>query len=930
MQEWTAPTGYNGMMNLQLKLKRVRKRLSQWNWDVFGDVFARVRQADVVVAVSQASYDSSPTLDARAELSRCVDEYVLRTWMEEDFWKQKAAVRWVTEGERNSHFFQGWVKQRRCKSRIHSIEDDGRVIEDDDGIRASAAGFFQRLLTSDIDQLGDPDFSCLHGIPMDMDTDGLCRTPDIDEIRSAVFGISGDSVSGPDGFTSLFFQHCWDIVSSDVVGAVVDFFAGAHMPRSFTATTIVLLPKKERSLAPFLPAMLAPNQSGFVKGRLLSDNVLLAQEMIGDLHISRDVPNVALKLDMVKAYDRVQWSFLLAVLRHMGFPDQWVDMISRCIKDCWFSVLVNGVPAGRRSGDFPFLTCLMLMTSSSLLELTRMIQSVCGYQRGSLPFTYLGVPIYRGFLKCSLFIPLRQRLSDRIHSWSHRHLSFGGRLALIRSTLATIPLHIFQVMEPPQGVLHQLKQMIARFFSSSVGEKRKMHWISWETICLPISEGGLGIRRFGDLVTAFSWKLWWRFRARDSLWARYMWAKYCRGRLYPLRVPLGPHDSRVWKRVVRVGGWAQDHIRWSLGDGQVSFWDDIWCVDVPLSSYCPASRFDHLHVDWYLSGESWYVERLHALHEHFSLSVDLIDSVIRTPVMLGERDSMRWNFTSIGEFSLTSAWDQVRYRRPERAIFGSFWHDCLTPTISTFLWCLMHDRIPVDVRLQSRRIHLASRCQCFVDPQVQHHLHLLVSAGKLLPQHWLGCYPQVPFMPVADPVPRALRSRMVSWRPPEAPWVKLNTDGSFSTDLQMAAGGGGLVRDHTGSFLVSFCAPLRAASSFDAEFQDILHGLRLAVQYSDVWIEMDAASDVSVLQSARQGSAVTRHTLTSIRLLCRGRLVRFTHIHRKGNRVADFLAGRGAQTSALTFYDDVSAPPYLLSLVRMDQLGYPNFRFRYH
>ncbi|KAH6783304.1 hypothetical protein C2S52_008263 [Perilla frutescens var. hirtella] len=113
--------------------------------------------------------------------------------------------------------------------------------------------------------------------------------------------------------------------------------------------------------------------------------------------------------------------------------------------------------------------------------------------------------------------------------------------------------------------------------------------------------------------------------------------------------------------------------------------------------------------------------------------------------------------------------------------------------------------------------------------QVQHHLHLLVSAGKLLPQHWLGCYPQVPFMPVADPVPRSLRSRMVSWRPPKAPWVKLNTDGAFSTDLQMAANGGGLVRDHTRSLLASFCAPLRAASSFDAEFQALLHGLRLAV-----------------------------------------------------------------------------------------------------
>ncbi|KAH6815355.1 hypothetical protein C2S51_020175 [Perilla frutescens var. frutescens] len=117
--------------------------------------------------------------------------------------------------------------------------------------------------------------------------------------------------------------------------------------------------------------------------------------------------------------------------------------------------------------------------------------------------------------------------------------------------------------------------------------------------------------------------------------------------------------------------------------------------------------------------------------------------------------------------------------------------------------------------------------------QVQHHLHFLVLARKLLPQHWLGCYPQVSFIPVTDPVLRSLRSRMVSWRPPEALWVKLNTDGSFLTDLHIAAGGGGLVRDFTGALLAGFCAPLRATSSFDAEFQALLHGLRLAVQYSD-------------------------------------------------------------------------------------------------
>ncbi|KAH6776517.1 hypothetical protein C2S52_014078 [Perilla frutescens var. hirtella] len=148
-----------------------------------------------------------------------------------------------------------------------------------------------KLLTSDIPHLAKPDFSCLHGIPPEMETGGLCTVPDANKVREAVFGISGDSVSGPDGFTSLFFQHCWDFVAGDVVGAVAEFFSGSPMPRSFTATTIVLLPKKERPaawtdyrpislcnvtnkiitkiltarLAPFLPAVLAPNQSSFVK-----------------------------------------------------------------------------------------------------------------------------------------------------------------------------------------------------------------------------------------------------------------------------------------------------------------------------------------------------------------------------------------------------------------------------------------------------------------------------------------------------------------------------------------------------------------------------------------------------------------------------------------------------------------------------------------
>lgn len=78
----------------------------------------------------------------------------------------------------------------------------------------------------------------------------------------------------------------------------------------------------------------------------MSDNVLLAQELIHDLQEKLGAPNVALKLDMAKAYDRVQWPFLLRVLKQMGFPPRWISFIERCVQHCWFSVLVNGAPAG--------------------------------------------------------------------------------------------------------------------------------------------------------------------------------------------------------------------------------------------------------------------------------------------------------------------------------------------------------------------------------------------------------------------------------------------------------------------------------------------------------------------------------------------------------------------------------------------------------
>ncbi|KAL0313791.1 UNVERIFIED_CONTAM: hypothetical protein Sangu_2223500 [Sesamum angustifolium] len=75
------------------------------------------------------------------------------------------------------------------------------------------------------------------------DTRHLSMKPTIEEVKCAVFDISPDSAAGPDGFSAHFFQVCWDIIGEDLFEAVLDFFTGAQPPKTFTTTTIVLIPK---------------------------------------------------------------------------------------------------------------------------------------------------------------------------------------------------------------------------------------------------------------------------------------------------------------------------------------------------------------------------------------------------------------------------------------------------------------------------------------------------------------------------------------------------------------------------------------------------------------------------------------------------------------------------------------------------------------
>ncbi|XP_075499183.1 uncharacterized protein LOC142537561 [Primulina tabacum] len=700
--------------------------------------------------------------------------------MEADFWRQKAACHWLEDGERNTKLFHNMVKKKRVANKIFRIWDNGVCLTSPELIQQSGASFFQHLLTGDPSALASPDFSGFPSVISAVENEGIVATPSLEEVRATVFSIHPDSVAGPDGFSSAFFQHCWEIVHQDVFDAVLDFFRGSPLPQGFTATTITLIPKVAGAHAwsDFRPIslcnvtnkiiskllysrlrvvaerLISPNQSGFVPGRMISDNILLAQELTHSLTLPTRGGNVILKLDMAKAYDRVQWPFLFEVLRHFGFSERVVEMVSACISHCHFSVNINGSLSGffgstrgLRQGD-PLSPMLFILGAEYLSRgLDRLYlqhpelryRSGCdilishlAYADDVIIFANGGSRSLRRLMgllhhyencsgqlvnavKSSVILPPRcsERLRSRIlritrklEGWEIRTLSPGSRITLIRSVLLSMPIYLFQVVQPPLAVMEKLELVFNAFLWGSRTLEKKWHWAKWSRACLPLMEGGLGFRRLKDLVDSFSIKLWFRFRQGSSLWARFLLRKYCQMDAPASVLPRGL-ISPTWRRLLRIRPRAEPGIRWRVGLGDVSFWDDIWFGDTALSSQCEVRGGRDVRVFHFLSEGAWDFDLLCAV-----VAPSVAEAITLTPIAFGEPDLALWIHSSDGAFSIRSAWELVRLRDPVSDILTPCWGRWLRPTMSFFLWRFWHQWLPLDDMLQRRGFELASRCQC--------------------------------------------------------------------------------------------------------------------------------------------------------------------------------------------------------------------------
>jgi hypothetical protein len=192
----------------------------------------------------------------------------------------------------------------------------------------------------------------------------------MEEVKTALLSISDLKAPGPDDMPSVFYKNFWDIVSDKVVQEVLVVLNGGPMPDGWNDTTIVLIPKvnkpiQVKDLRPIslcnvlyklvskvlanrlkhiLPEVISPTQSAFVPGRLITDNILLAYEFTHYMRTRRKSKRgcAAIKLDMSKAYDRVEWKFLEEMMNKLGFCQNWIQLIMKCVSLVKYRIRING------------------------------------------------------------------------------------------------------------------------------------------------------------------------------------------------------------------------------------------------------------------------------------------------------------------------------------------------------------------------------------------------------------------------------------------------------------------------------------------------------------------------------------------------------------------------------------------------------------
>nr|XP_008351105.2 uncharacterized protein LOC103414509 [Malus domestica] len=573
----------------------------------------------------------------------------------------------------------------------------------------------------------------------------LMESVSMEEIKEAALQMGGFKAPGPDGFQGIFYRSFWDIVVEDVNNLVRSFLRDEISPTEINNTHIVLLPKipNPESVSHFrpislcnysykvlskvlaiklkilLPQIISPTQNAFVAGRQIQDNIGITHDVFHYLK-GRKLKNkfeLGIKVDMQKAYDRVEWDFLEATMEKMGFCSQWRKLIMGCVTSVKFAVILNGHPGnkfapsrGLRQGD-PLSPYLFLLIGEVL---SRLIQAAV--EKKSLDGIKLGItgPVLSHiFFADDMLIFLRanekncRNLVNLLKAFCAASVQevnlqkssvFFGANTSVRVSEELGSILGMPILDNPGSYLgvpacwgRSKKQGLA-YVKGRIIEKLQ----GWKQCTLSKAGKEVLIKVVVQAVPAYPMNLF-KFPAVGTHW----------------QIMVG-QDVRVW-----VDCWLP-----SIPSGRpFPLGEVVVTRNLRVSSLiCPQSR------DWDLSFLILF------------LSVADQGAIEGTPIGdISRSDRLIWAATKNGKYTVKSGYRWVQSRSlsardhrlphvrsiPEK-LWNCIWKIDVQPKIRHFLWNSLHNILATNANLYRRRSTTSPTCPiCLCDDESVEHLFLL-------------------------------------------------------------------------------------------------------------------------------------------------------------------------------------------------------------
>ncbi|CAN1356356.1 Putative ribonuclease H protein At1g65750 [Linum perenne] len=365
---------------------------------------------------------------------------------------------------------------------------------------------------------------------------------------------------------------------------------------------------------------------------------------------------------------------------------------------------------------------------------------IVGCQLSAFPTTYLGLPLGVKSFSEAIWDPVIVSMEKRVQSWKTRFLSFGGRIALLKSVLSGLPVYYMSLFKAPMKVVKKLESIQSRFMWAGDLQKGKVHWVAWDMVKTSKRLGGLGIHDLQILNNSLLCKWAWRFAVERVGWWRILLTSKCGvGRSeWQAGWNLGSTGCSIWRWIVPSSSlfWRYGFI--DPGGGMCDFWFDLWvrgvrmCEEYPRivaaaqSSVCFIS--DMCSFD---SGWTWDIPlvtdlRRGALAE-WNLLLERLEGLPPDFLTAGPAWVV-WPLEGSGVFSVRSLRRTLLEERfegchdfPHQIV----WAKSVPPKVQGFCWMVWHKKIASIDNLQRRGMTLANRCVlCEKDLESVDHLFI--------------------------------------------------------------------------------------------------------------------------------------------------------------------------------------------------------------